>query len=1424
MTKSNQREVFLAPTGARSFTPGNRYRAAAMVFCAMLLCLAPSTAHAQVSYTGAKSVLPVNTPPNASPTSFATMAVDRAGNLYLADNMYPGTVAKLPASGGVYNVVLHGTFAARDFAVDQSGNIWVNDAAANTLTEFNQNGTALYTNSSFITDVTVDPSGDVYFSGNPGNLQTIRPGTTQPVTIAPFNSLHMAVDQAGNVYEVPQENTLIKVPAGCTDPSCAITLFSNGTAISGLATDRFGNLFIANGGGVVEYPAGCTSSSCEIMLASNISACAGIAVTDKDELFYWDCGFEQLWEVQLKSADAFPAVVGDRREITLNYRIDSAVTLGASPNVLTQGIPGLDFTLSSTTCTGAQAAGNSCTVTVAFSPRAPGLRMGAVQLTDPSGRVLVTTPVRGTGVGAALAFVTGVQTAISGIVPSDVAVDAAGNVFISDNSANTVVKVPAGCSTTACQTTVSTGLSGPLKIALDGAGTLYVADPGSNRVVKIPSGCTTASCQTTVGTGLSQPDGVAVDGAGNVLISDFVNQRILFARDNCTSAACQSAYISGFDSPEGLALDRTNGLYIAESHENRVVAYPMGCTNPTCQVVLASGLQFPTGVATDSGGGVFMTNDFGNQVVEAPAGCAGSACQTSISTGQGPFGLTVDSAGDLFIAVAAAHQVTIVSGTQASPISFPPTAMGSRSSPLTVTVRNIGNIPMGVANFSATANFAVDSGTTSCSFQLAPGATCNIGAVCTPSGIGNLTGTLSFSYDDALNQFATLTVPLSCSGTGLPQPTVTFTGAPAGAAYQSTFAISATTNASSMPVITGSGGCSVSAVTGTPAASSATVTMTSGTTACSLTANWARDNNFGAATASQMTAAVPLTPTVAFTGAPATAGYQSTFTVSSTSNASTTPVITAGGACSILGNAVTMTSGTGTCSLTATWAADTNYSGTTATQSTTANKIAPVVTFSGAPATANYQATFSVTSTTNASTTPAITAGGACSVKGTTVTMTSGTGTCSLTATWAADTNYNGTTATQSTTANTIAPVVTFTGAPAIANYQTTFSVTSTTNASTTAVITASGACSISGATVTMTSGTGNCSLTATWAADTNYSGTTATQSAKANTIAPVVTFTGAPPTANYKTTFSVTSTTNASTTPVITAGGACSISGATVTMTSGTGNCSLTATWAADTNYSGTTATQSAAANRIAPVVTFTGAPSAANYKTTFSVTSTTNSSTTPVITAGGACSISGATVTMTSGTGTCALTATWAADTNYSGTTATQSTTANKIAPVVTFTGAPASAESGVTFKVTATTNASAAASITATGACSVAAGTVTMTSNVGTCQLTATWVADANYLAASATQATQTAGSLTNNLITLLNGMNLSNSNSLSSQLQALAKDIQNNALSTACSDISTFIGSVNAQSGKKLTAAQAQQLLTGAAQIGHTIGCS
>jgi FtsP/CotA-like multicopper oxidase with cupredoxin domain len=266
-------------------------------------------------------------------------------------------------------------------------------------------------------------------------------------------------------------------------------------------------------------------------------------------------------------------------------------------------------------------------------------------------------------------------------------------------------------------------------------------------------------------------------------------------------------------------------------------------------------------------------------------------------------------------------------------------------------------------------------------------------------------------------------------------PTVSFTGAPLTAVYNTQFVVNATTNASTMPTITAAGVCTVGAVTGTPANAAATVTITSGTGSCSLTANWAADAAFLAATATQTTTAVPATPTVSFTGAPATAINGAKFTVTATTNAGIAPTINGTANVCTVSNVngtspatatVTMVSGTGTCTMTAAWGATTNYSVASATQVTIASLATPTVSFTGAPANMVYNSGFNVTATTNANVMPTITPTGVCSVgpvtgsptnATATVTMTSGTGTCSVTANWPPTSAYLAASLSQSTAA-----------------------------------------------------------------------------------------------------------------------------------------------------------------------------------------------------------------------------------------------------------------------------------------------------------------------------------------------------------------------------------------------------------------------
>ena len=134
--------------------------------------------------------------------------------------------------------------------------------------------------------------------------------------------------------------------------------------------------------------------------------------------------------------------------------------------------------------------------------------------------------------------------------PEGLAVNAAGDVYVSDRSNSRVRKVAAGIiSTVAGNGTggysgdggaaTSAELCDPSELALDPSGNIYIADVINQRIRKVT--VSSGMISTVAGNGTSgflgdggaaasaelyYPNGVAVDAAGNIYVVDTDNQRI----------------------------------------------------------------------------------------------------------------------------------------------------------------------------------------------------------------------------------------------------------------------------------------------------------------------------------------------------------------------------------------------------------------------------------------------------------------------------------------------------------------------------------------------------------------------------------------------------------------------------------------------------------------------------------------------------------------------------------------------------------------------------------------------------------------------------------------------------------------------------------------------------------------------------------
>jgi MBG domain/Bacterial Ig-like domain (group 3)/MBG domain (YGX type)/CARDB/Kelch motif len=351
--------------------------------------------------------------------------------------------------------------------------------------------------------------------------------------------------------------------------------------------------------------------------------------------------------------------------------------------------------------------------------------------------------------------------------------------------------------------------------------------------------------------------------------------------------------------------------------------------------------------------------------------------------------------------------------------------------------------------------------------------------------------------------------------------------------------------------------------------------------------------------------------------------------------------------------------------------ADPNYDGVT-NGSLAISKADQTINFAGVPSSAKFNSTFTASVSATSGLPVSVLASGSCSISGSEVTMTSGSGTCLLTADQAGDADHNSAPqALQAVAAQKISQSsLTMLGMPGTAQpYGSSFDV-STSGGDGTGAVTfeSSGSCSVAANTVTINSGTGFCYVTATKAGSEDYDPTiSATGVTNVKAATQSLTFTGAPSTAKYQSTFNVSAVSNPAGSVVITAAGGCTVNGTLVTMTSGTTACNLSAYLPGDSNYAAAHATQSTAAEKADQSLTFPALQATQVSGTTFNVSAGATSGLPVSFASAGSCSLSGSQVTLT-GAGSCSITASQAGDANFAAANpVTQSITVVSSIPVI-------------------------------------------------------------------------------------------------------------------------------------------------------------
>jgi sugar lactone lactonase YvrE len=570
------------------------------------------------------------------------VAVDAAGNLFIADTGnqrlrevdIAGTIATVGGNGLVGRSGDGGPATSAELngpagvALDPAGNLFIADANQNCIRKVDPTGTI----------TTVAGNGIVHcdavngcnaFSGDDG-----------PATNAQLNWPNgVAVDRAGNlliadaghnrIRKVDTAGTITTV-AGTGSVSCGSSYcggFSGdgGPATSarlsnpaGVAADAAGNLFIADTSnqrlrevdtaGIIATVAGNGTTSFGGDTGPGTSAQlkgpSGVALDLAGNLFIPDAGNNRIRMVD--SAGTITTVAGGGSDglgdggPATNAQLNLAYSLSAEYHLAYAGVA-------------VDAAGNLLIADVGNQ---------RIRKVDTAGTI---TTVAGNGTYG-FGGDEGPATSAQLNLPSGVAVDLAGNLFIADSWNQRIRKVD----TTGTITTVAGGgndglgdggpatsaqLSLPSGLAVDAAGNLFIADLGNNRIRKVDAAGT---INTVAGTGdggfagdggpatnaqLKSPSDVVVDAAGTLFIVDSYNQRLRkvdpagtittvagIGTSNCygMGGGCYGAFsgdggpaISAeLNDPSGVVVDPAGNLLIADWGNNRI--RKVEASTPTC--------------------------------------------------------------------------------------------------------------------------------------------------------------------------------------------------------------------------------------------------------------------------------------------------------------------------------------------------------------------------------------------------------------------------------------------------------------------------------------------------------------------------------------------------------------------------------------------------------------------------------------------------------------------------------------------------------------------------------------------------------------------------------------------------------------------------------------------------------------------------